>query len=898
MNRSSFFSAARRLPPILAGWLLILGWLWRDSFRPGWLAFCNDAPYGLMAAFSEDRWDHLWHGSWSPLVWLGGPALPLQFSVTHGLYLLWGPVAFGKFAAPLSLLALAAAGFVLGRTLGFPRWVSFLLSLALGLNSNLLSHAAWGLGSRALSVAFALLAMAALYPVEPRRFWLRTLLAGGAVGLSVVEGADVGALLSLLAAGFLLMRGFQDRQFPWGTRLLRSAGRLATVAAVAALVASHAMAALVGTQIRGVAVLSDSRENREARWEYSAAWSFPKLEVLRFAIPGLMGYRPDTPNGGAYWGCVGVDGTPATRSNGGGEAMGALVLLLAGWAVWRAAARGTQAVYSAEERVWIGFWASVVAVTLLLAFGRFAPFYRMFHSLPGAATMRMPMKFLHLTHLGGAILFGYGLAGMARRPRGKDSEAHGAGVKGSVAARHGVRQGWILAGTLAVLVVAAMSVESVLRRFLLEYLMATGVGSSEAGQAADFSITEVRWSLVIAGLSLAALGVWRELPWAPAMARAIPWVLGGILILDLGRSASWFVVHYDAVRRYGDNEVLRRLAETPWSGRVTARRFPDRPETLAFSGAGGWPYLQNQWMEEQFPYLRIQTLDIWQMPRMPALDAQFLDAMRPKSLQELWRIGRLWQLTNVRWVLGPSGAAEELNRALDPVNRGFRETFSFGVALRDPGGGMPRHPDGLTAVVNTAGSPLAAYSMDSSLPRVRWYSCWQVPEDDARLIERLRDPEFDPAACVLLSRDAVVPAAASSGPPGMAGSAQIVDWTPRRIRIRTDAATPGVVLLNERWDPGWRVSVDGVPGTLLRANHLMQAAVVPAGVHEVEFAYAPPLHLRTLAISGGTLLTLLVLSMAFGRREGGASQFFGPDGAADPSLRAGLSRPFRPGQKN
>ncbi|MCW5558954.1 MAG: hypothetical protein KIT22_14130, partial [Verrucomicrobiae bacterium] len=864
MNPSSFFSTARRLLPILAGWLLILGWLWRDSFRPGWLAFCNDAPYGLMAAFSEDRWDHLWHGSWSPLVWLGGPALPLQFSVTHGLYLLGGPVVFGKFAAPLSLLVLAIAGFALGRTLGFPRWVSFLLSLALGLNTNLLSHAAWGLGSRALAVAFALLAMAALYPAEPRRFWLRTLLAGGAVGLSVVEGADVGALLSLLVAGFLLMRGVLDRQFPLRTRLLRSAARLATVAAVAFLVASHAIAALVGTQIRGVAVLSDSQENREARWAYSAAWSFPKLEVLRFAIPGLMGYRPDTPNGGAYWGRLGVDGTPATRSNGGGEGMGALVLLLAGWAGWRAAVPGTKAVYSAEERAWIGFWVSVVGVALLLAFGRFAPFYRMFHSLPGAATMRMPMKFLHIVHLGGAILFGYGLAGLARRPRGTDSEGRKSGVRGTVADDHGVRQGWILAGTIAAIVAAAPFAESGLRHFIAEYLMGTGAASSDAGQAADFSVAEVRWSLLIAGLCVGALGVWRSFP-REAVVRSMPWVLGGILIVDLGRSSTWFVVHYDAARRYGDNEVLRHLAETPWSGRVTARRFPDGRETLIPPDFGGWLYLQNQWMEEQFPYLRIQTLDIPQMPRMQALDAQFLDAMRPRTSQELWRIGRLWQLTNVRWIFAPSGAAGELNRVLDPLNRGFREAFSFGVAPRNTAGAPLRHPDDLTAVKASAG-PLAVYSMDSSLPRVRWYSCWEVPEDEARLIGRLRDPAFDPAACVLLSRDAPAPAAPTTGQAEMTGAAQIVDWTPRRIRIRTDTSAPGVVLLNERWDPGWRVSVDGSPGTLLRANHLMRAVAVPSGAHAVEFAYAPPRHTHTLAISGGTLLTLLLLSMVSGRR--------------------------------
>ncbi|MBN8246293.1 MAG: hypothetical protein J0L84_02480 [Verrucomicrobia bacterium] len=859
----SFLGAMRQWLSLLAGWLLILGWLWRDSLRPGWLAFCNDAPYGLMAAFAGDRWDHLWQGSWSPLVWLGGPALPLQLSVTHGLYLLGGPVAFGKFAAPLSLLMLATAGFVFGRALAFPRWVSFLMSLALGLNTNLLSHAAWGLGSRPLAVAATLMALAALVPSSRGRSWLRTLWAGGLTGLAVVEGADVGALLSLVVAAFCLMRGLLDCQRPLHRRALRAVIRLAAVAGAAALVASHALVALVGTQVRGVAVLSETPDAQAARWTHATAWSFPKLEVLRFVVPGLMGYRPDTPDGGAYWGCVGWDGTPATRSNGGGEGMGILVLLLAGWAVLRAAVPGTKPVCSVEERVWVSFWAGLTMVALLLAFGRFAPFYQWFYALPGADTMRMPMKFLHLVHLGMAILAGYGLTGMARAcsgtPRG--GWRTGRGRAGNRPLSDAVRSGlpWVMAGSLVLLVVAGLLAQAVLHPFVAGHLLNTGVTLAEAGAAADFSIREVRWSAGLACLSVVALGVWRRSGGFPAVSRSIPWVLGGLLVLDLGRSASWFIVHYDAARRYQGNDVLRELAAAPWTGRVTARWFPDGRETLVPSGDRGWHSLQNQWMEEQFPFLGIQTLDIWQMPRMPALDAQFLDAFRPKTVGDLWRLGRLWQLTNVRKVLAPAGAVDELNRSLDPANRGFRELLSFAVVPRDPERGVVRHPDDLT-VATTPGGPLAVYSLESSLPRVGWFSCWEVPGDEARMLARLRDPAWDASRCVLLSTDPgrLPPSAGSIGDAATrTATTEILEWTPRRIRVRTDASSPGILLLNERWDPVWQVHVDASPEVLLRANHLMRAVQVPAGRHEVVFAYRPRMY--PLAISGATWIVLLGL---------------------------------------
>src|SRR5262245_48563663 len=84
----------------------VLAWFWRDGFNPRMAAFANDAPLGMMSAYSEHRWSNFWDGSWSPLVWLGTAALPLQPSFTHGIFLLGGPVAFGKFAAPLSMFLL------------------------------------------------------------------------------------------------------------------------------------------------------------------------------------------------------------------------------------------------------------------------------------------------------------------------------------------------------------------------------------------------------------------------------------------------------------------------------------------------------------------------------------------------------------------------------------------------------------------------------------------------------------------------------------------------------------------------------------------------------------------------------------------------------------------------
>jgi uncharacterized membrane protein YfhO len=50
---------------------------------------------------------------------------------------------------------------------------------------------------------------------------------------------------------------------------------------------------------------------------------------------------------------------------------------------------------------------------------------------------------------------------------------------------------------------------------------------------------------------------------------------------------------------------------------------------------------------------------------------------------------------------------------------------------------------------------------------------------------------------------------------------------------------PGLVVLADRFDPGWRLAIDGRPAPLLRANLLMRAAAVAAGSHTLIYTYDP-----------------------------------------------------------
>ena len=263
---------------------------------------------------------------------------------------------------------------------------------------------------------------------EERFHWVRVVLAGMAVGMGVMEAYDIGALFSICVAAFVLFQ-------PWMTpgspvrRVVCGMSRLMVIACFAALIAFQTVSSLISTQIQGVTGTQQDTRTKLERWDFATQWSLPKVEALTFLVPGLFGYRMDTPEGGNYWGATGRDpawdryfasgtqGTPpggSMRFSGGTGYEGVLVVLVAVWAVVQSL-RKEKSVFAPAHRKAIWFWSVVGFVALLLAFGRFAPFYQLIYALPYFSTIRNPAKFSYFVELSSVILFAYGMDGLSRR---------------------------------------------------------------------------------------------------------------------------------------------------------------------------------------------------------------------------------------------------------------------------------------------------------------------------------------------------------------------------------------------------------------------------------------------------------------------------------------------------
>ena len=148
-----------------------------------------------------------------------------------------------------------------------------------------------------------------------------------------------------------------------------------------------------------------------------------------------------------------------------------------------------------------------------------------------------------------------------------------------------------------------------------------------------------------------------------------------------------------------------------------------------------------------------------------------------------------------------------------------------------------------------------------------------APEDAVRATLSQR---VDPLQTVVLEEGPAL--ARDPGWSDAGASARLVRRAPGRVELDATLPAPGVLVLFDSWEAGWRASVDGVSAPVLRADAAFRGVRLTAGTHRVEFSYAPP-GLREgigLGLAGvlGLLLAALRLRSEAGETEGLAAPRF------------------------
>lgn len=117
-------------------------------------------------------------------------------------------------------------------------------------------------------------------------------------------------------------------------------------------------------------------------------------------------------------------------------------------------------------------------------------------------------------------------------------------------------------------------------------------------------------------------------------------------------------------------------------------------------------------------------------------------------------------------------------------------------------------------------------------------------------LQALASPQFDPRKTAFLESPINLPDPAR-------GEVEIVSEIPTRIILSVRMETPGLVVLADLWDKGWRAFVDGKPAPILRANYALRGVVVPAVSRTLEFRYQPASFVWGLRLAALAALLLL-----------------------------------------
>jgi len=406
----------------------------------------------------------------------------------------------------------------------------------------------------------------------------------------------------------------------------------------------------------------------------------------------------------------------------------------------------------------------------------------------------------------------------------------------------------VVAGLLGLLIYASS------KRELVGYLQRAGFPEQQyphlAESIAQFSLHEVMLFVLMLILSVALLTLILSGVLSGLRAKWAVVALGVLMVLDLARADAPWIVYWNYKQKYASNPIIDALRVEPYQHRVAARMAPMSSRFLLdYRDNEASVFVQvyfGEWLQHHFQYYRVQSLDIIQMPRMAELDHAFIAAFAPTNTNQLHLCGRLWQLTNTRYLLGMTGLLNQLNGQLDPSQHRFKIQTTFNL-IPKPGLTEVTKAEHLTAAPATNGK-FALFEFTGALPRATLFGQWRVNTNDAATLEELQNPNFDPAQTVFVSNE-LPPAPHATNSP-TAGTVQFARYEPKFIQVHAENTAPSVLLLNDRFHPDWKVWVDGRPETVLRCNYIMRGVYLPGGSHRVEFRFQPPLTAFYISLTG------------------------------------------------
>jgi len=484
-------------------------------------------------------------------------------------------------------------------------------------------------------------------------------------------------------------------------------------------------------------------------------------------------------------------------------------------------------------RRWRLFWVASGFAGLIAAFGAYTPIYPLVRDyVPLVGSFRFPVKYLVVSALAVAAGAAAGWDDLAGRFTAVDQERR---VRRARLTSMGFP---LLVGASAgALGLACLAFPSAVAPVLAAF--AGALGAEDGATAAGFMVrTLPRGAVSVVGLSLAtALLLWfatRQRQGVVAARRVLYLLIVGDLL----------------VRAWGINPAFdpRHLAEPEWVGHTKAH-----PGSRVYVGGKREGTLTALDIDASRAYLNAPGLTgSASRAALSNQAAYYPSAWRTREILS-YDLAVLWPpihtAINERFTSSPREARD---RFLDRTGVRYRI-----LPPRQAGGRTPIMP-----IPYFLESFL--FDWDESVPeRVAVIADVRIVPGIRQQVDGLFEPGWDSDTTALVEWQPE--AAGATGPP-VSPFARLITETSNRVVVEAGAsAGGGYLVLLDTYAPGWRVTVDERPASIVRANGLFRAVRLNSGRHVVEFVYRPSALVWGAACSGVALILTLSLLVWRGR---------------------------------
>lgn len=151
------------------------------------------------------------------------------------------------------------------------------------------------------------------------------------------------------------------------------------------------------------------------------------------------------------------------------------------------------------------------------------------------------------------------------------------------------------------------------------------------------------------------------------------------------------------------------------------------------------------------------------------------------------------------------------------------------------------------------------YERKKVLPRIFLTTQYHAAVNDAEIIQKIYDPNFDLETLILeeeppikiekIDDQIVIP--------------KLIKYDPSEIIINTVFGYNALLFLSDAYEDGWNVYIDGARSRILRTHYALRSVAVPAGDHAITFKYQP----KSFAVGAMTtflsLASIIILSFYF-----------------------------------